>query len=243
MREAAEKKLIDSPESSPDPEGQTPEELIHELQVHQIELETQAEDLRRTHLELEESRNKYLDLYEFAPLGYLTLNNKALVTEVNLTGAKLLGADRKKLHNARFRKFIAPCDLETWDRYFISVLQNEKKITSTLMLTRGDGSLFPAQLESIRITGISEGNPTVRVAFSDVTERKIAESALQHQSRMLSILNDIITKANKADDLAHLLDSILSESLHLLDFDGGGIYMVDRSTRTANIVHSKNLPK
>ena len=187
LRDDAEEHLARSQKSSSNLKGQTPEELIHELQVHQIELETQAEELRRAHAELEESRNKYLDLYEFAPLGYLTLNNKALVTEVNLTGATLLGTDQRKLHNARFRSFVAPGDVETWDRYFMGVLQNGEKITRTLMLTRGDGSLFPAQLESIRITGTSEGNPTVRVAFSDITERKQAEETLRQLSDRLSL--------------------------------------------------------
>jgi hypothetical protein len=71
--------------------GQTSEQLIHELHVHQIEIEIQAEELRRAHLTLGESRDKYLDLYEFAPLSYLTLSDKALITDVNLTGTTLLG--------------------------------------------------------------------------------------------------------------------------------------------------------
>ena len=101
-------RLARSPKRSPGMEGQTPEELIHELEVHQIELEMQAEELRRAHIALEESRDKYLDLYEFAPIGYFTLTDKALIAEVNLTGATLLGAERKKLVNARFRKFVSP---------------------------------------------------------------------------------------------------------------------------------------
>jgi PAS domain S-box-containing protein len=79
--------------------------------------------------------------------------------------------------------------------------------------------------------------------YLDITERKRAEKALQHQSAMLSILNEIISTTNKADDLPQLLESILTESMRLLDFDAGGIYLVDRSTQTANVVHSKNLPK
>ena len=77
----------------------------------------------------------------------------------------------------------------------------------------------------------------------DITDRKVAEEVLQRQSASLTILNAIITKANEADNLPQLLKSILTESLHLLDFDAGGIYLVDHSTRTANVVHSKNLPK
>ena len=77
--------------------------------------------------------------------------------------------------------------------------------------------------------------------IGEVLSRRQAEEALHRQSATLSILNDIISKANQADDLPHLLDTILDESLHLLDFDAGGIYLVDRSKRTADVVCSKNL--
>ena len=63
--------------------------LVHELQVHQIELEMQNEELRRTQSELEESRNKYSNLYDFAPVGYFTFDKNGLVMEVNLTGANM----------------------------------------------------------------------------------------------------------------------------------------------------------
>ena len=82
--------------------------IIHELQVHQIELEMQNEELRKMQLILEESRSKYLDLYDFAPVGYFTLTDKSLIAEVNLTGAGLLGVARQKLMNGRFRRFVAP---------------------------------------------------------------------------------------------------------------------------------------
>jgi PAS domain S-box-containing protein len=169
LRDDAEKQFAHSPESSLNLTGKTPEKLIHELGVHQIELEMQAEQLRVAQLALEESRDKYLDLYEFAPLGYLTLTNKALITEVNLSGAALLGVERSRLVNHGLGRFIAPKDQEVWDQYFIKVQQHGEKQTCTLTLKRGDGSMFPARLEGIRITG-SDGTITVRVAVSDITD-------------------------------------------------------------------------
>jgi PAS domain S-box-containing protein len=191
LRDNAEEQLARSPKRSPDLTGQKARELIHELQVHQIELETQAEELRRVQLVLEESRDKYLDLYDFAPIGYLTLSGEALIDEVNLTGATLLGVGRSRLVNTRFRKFIAPEDLDMWDRYFVNVLNQVKKQSRTLMLMRGDGSTFPARLESIRIADTSKGNPTVRVAISDITDIRQMEIALQVSNKKLNLLSSI----------------------------------------------------
>ncbi|MCX6699448.1 MAG: PAS domain-containing protein [Methanomicrobiales archaeon] len=179
LRDDAEEKLSRSPKSSPDLKGQTPEQLIHELRVQQVELEMQAEQLRVAQLALAESRDKYLNLYEFAPTGYITLNDKALIEEVNLTGATLLGVDRKKLHNARFRKFIAEKDSEPWVRYFMNVLAQERKQSCTLMIQRGDGSTFLARLESKWITDKSDGAPRVHVAISDISDIRQAEEALR----------------------------------------------------------------
>ncbi len=71
--------------------------LVHELQVHQIELEMQNDELHQTKLDLEESRNRYLDLYDFAPIGYVTLTNDGRIAEINLSGSTLLGVERAKL--------------------------------------------------------------------------------------------------------------------------------------------------
>jgi len=190
LRDDAEGKLAGVPKHSSDLKGHTPEQLIHELQVHQIELETQAEELRRAHLALEESRDKYLDLYEFAPLGYLTLTDKTLIAEVNLTGAMLLLVERGNLLKTRFGKFIAENDIVEWRRYFVNVLNQGEKLSCTFTLIRGDGSKFPARLESIRLTG-SDGEITVRVAVSDITDIRLVEDALRVSNKKLTLLSGI----------------------------------------------------
>jgi PAS domain S-box-containing protein len=190
LRDDAEEQLARSPKRSPDLKGQTPEQLIHELEVHQIELEMQAEELRRAQLALEESRDKYLDLYEFAPIGYLTLNNKALVTDANLTSAMLLGVERSKLVNAPFSKFMLEKDSDQWHRYFVNVLKQGEKQSCTFMLIRSDGSTFPARLESIRIAG-NGGVITVRIAISDITDIRQVEEALCVSNKKLTLLSSI----------------------------------------------------
>lgn len=223
LREGAEEQLARSPGVSPTLLGKTPEQLIHELQVHQIELEIQAEELRRTHLELEESRDKYLDLYEFAPVGYLTLSDKALIEEVNLKGASLLGVERSKLASARFRKFIAPENFERWDRYFQNVLDHGEKQSCTLIIKRGDDSTFPARLDSIRVSNSRKANITVRVALSDITYIRKAEEALRLSGKNLALLYGI-TRHDIQDQLM-----VLSGSLEL------SLGNVKEKERTAHI--------
>jgi PAS domain S-box-containing protein len=179
LRETAENQLARSKTRSPDPAGKTAEEIVHELQVHRIELELQAEELRRTHLELEEARDRYVDLYEFAPIGYLTLTDKGLVSGINLTGATLLGVERGSLINTRFSRIVADDDCDTWHRYFMNVLGGKEKLACTLMLMRGNGSVFPARLEGVRITGSDRVTPTVRVTVDDISDIREAENTLR----------------------------------------------------------------
>ena len=197
LRDDAEEQLARVPKRSADLKGQTSEQLVHELQVHQIELETQAEELRKARLTLEESRDKYLDLYEFAPVGYFTLSDKGLITAVNLTGAALLGVERSRLLNRGPGQFIPPGYHEVWDRYFAEVRQESTKQVCTLTFMRGNGSTFPARLEGIRIHG-RDGAFTVRIAVSDITniwqdealresEQKFRAMFERHDSVMLLI--------------------------------------------------------
>src|SRR3972149_9431946 len=95
------------------------EELLHELNVYQIELEMQNDELRQTQTALEESRNRYLSLYDFAPIGYLTLTREAMISEVNLTGSALLGVERTNLLKRHFAHYVLPEDSERWHQYFL----------------------------------------------------------------------------------------------------------------------------
>ena len=155
------------------------------LNIHKTELETQAEELLLAKLAVEESRDKYLDLYDFAPLGYLTLSDKALITNVNLTGATLLGVERSKLLSAPFSKFVAEKENDPWYLYFRKLKGREEKLSSTLTLTRRDGSTFPARLEGVRTTG-SDGAVTVRIAFTDISDIMDAEDALRESEEIFN---------------------------------------------------------
>jgi PAS domain S-box-containing protein len=150
--------------------------LAHELEVHQIELAMQNEQLRRAQVALEESRDRYLNLYELAPIGYLTLSASGMITEINLTGTQLLGENRTKLLIRRFDFCVHPDDRERWHRYFTQALQQTEKRSCELVLLRSDHSQFHARLDTqSRIS--DDGATLLHIALSDISELKIAEEA------------------------------------------------------------------
>lgn len=203
LRHAAEAQLADAP---PIP-GCTSEDLLHELQVHQIELEMQNEALRQAHLVMEESRDRYVSLYDFAPVGYLSLSCDGLVTEANLAVANLIGIVRAKLRNRRFDNFVAADSQDHWRQHFLAAWRSDaaQPRQCELMLKHSDGSLFPAQLQSIAIetAGVAQ---VVRIAISDISERKQAEEAQRiaaiafesHEGMIVTDAHGIIIRINRA---------------------------------------------
>jgi|GEM_PF-1062857 PAS domain S-box-containing protein len=178
LRDTAEAKSASSFQVLPDMQAKAPEALLHELQVHQIELEMQNEELRRIRLELEESRNKYADLYDFAPVGYFTFTREGSISEVNLTGAALLGLPRQALINVRFRRLVSPEDQVTWDRHLMSLLEQGGKQTCDLLLKREDDFLFHARLDSVTVETDS-GTSAVRTVMGDISASGRRDETLQ----------------------------------------------------------------
>ncbi len=206
IRKDAKKEIVRCQNPSTDMNAQTPEALICELR---IKLDKQAEELRKIQVVLEESRDKYLELYDFAPLGYITLNDKALITEVNLAGAMLLGADRNDIINHGLNQFLSPEDLKRWDRYFANMKRHVKKPVCTLTFTRGDSSLFHARLEGVRTT-CSEGAFAVHIAISDITDMRNAEEALREsEEKYRKLVETTDTGFVIIDDQGRVLDANL----------------------------------
>ena len=108
LRRKAEKLLSEAPEKLALMSGLDLQKLVHELSVYQIELEMQNEELRKSQEQLEDSRSEYADLYDFAPVGYLTFDGTGLVTRANLTACGLLGIERSLLIKKPFALFIHP---------------------------------------------------------------------------------------------------------------------------------------
>ena len=153
---------------------QDAEALAHELRVHQIELESQNEDLRNTQLDLAAARDRFIDLYDFAPVGYLTLDRGGRITELNLTGAALLGAPRKSLIGRHFSGFVTAADLRRWRRHLLIALQHDEGRRLELALKSRSGPPMFAQLDCLRVAQAVDG-AVLRVTLTDVSQRRLAE--------------------------------------------------------------------
>ncbi|MDP2169373.1 MAG: PAS domain S-box protein [Rhodocyclaceae bacterium] len=170
--------------------GLPAEELLHELQVHQIELEMRNAALRAAQLELEASRNRYVDLYDFAPSGCLSLTLDGLIQEANLTAAEWLGVARGQLLNRDFVSCVAPRDQDRWTLFLRRMMPPGDKHTINLAMRRADGTVFPARLVAApREVGVTEGNPffgtgdtVLRIALTDISEHRTEQD---RQFRML----------------------------------------------------------
>ena len=167
-------------------------QALHELRVHQIELELQNEELRRTQVELEASRARYFNLYDLAPVGYVTLSEKGLILEANLMAAELLGVERSALVRQPLTHFILPADQDIYYRHRKQLSETGAPQTCELRMRPADSAPFWAQLEmtaderaSAATDERTSSAPVGRIVISAITARKQAEVALREAHQRL----------------------------------------------------------
>lgn len=181
LRRYAEKKLAKSSPVAQPAKADT-KRLLHELQVHQIELEIQNEHLRQVQADLEASLTRFVDLYEFAPVGYLTLTAAGFVDESNHTAAAMLGVEWSKLLRLRFDSFVSQDDIRRWYEFFSAILTeavgNTKRIELTLCAVAGNGEIR-GQLNCVHVK-TTEPASKVRVAITDLARQNGAAPASDH---------------------------------------------------------------
>ncbi len=169
--------------------SQSQDTLLAELELYQVELEMQNEQLRQSQLELEKSRDHYVDFYDFAPVGYLTLSNAGAIDEINLTGAALLGVERSKLLGRRFSSLVADEDRERWHRHFLYVLRSDKKTSCKLLMLQINGVPFHARLDCLCMTR-PNSDAKVRIVLTDISESLYTKDALRESEQKFRTLTD-----------------------------------------------------
>jgi PAS domain S-box-containing protein len=165
------------------------DDLIHDLQVHQIELEMQNEELRRAQVALEIAKAHYVTLYDFAPVGYLTLTNEGMISEMNFAVAKLLGGERNHLSHRRFAQFVADGHKDRWYQFLLQARQQGGSQHEELPIRRIDGNERLVRFDCV-YQEVDEPRPLLRMALTDITERTLAEMELRESKARLALVVD-----------------------------------------------------
>ena len=181
LRKRAEEFLDKHPESIREMSSKNVKKLVEDLHIHQIELEIQNEELRRVQLDLEASRDRCSDLYDFAPVGYVTVSEKGFILQANLTIADMLGVERNLLIGKPFSGFVKEEDQDVFYLHRIALFKTKVKQVFALRLNKKDHSHFYAQMESIVVEDPAKNTTHIRIAVSDITDRKLAEEELKRE--------------------------------------------------------------
>ncbi len=171
--------------------------MLHELLVHKVELEMQVEELKRAHTAAEAARDHFAEYYEFAPVGYFAISRDGVISEVNLTGAVLLGVERTELINRRMAEFISAQDRDRWHSLIPSLLDPAEIERTVFMLEmlRADGTSFNAYFDCRSREPMPEASalrPVLRFALFDAGKIKQAEMQMRQ-----------IREARKPEACAH----------------------------------------
>jgi PAS domain S-box-containing protein len=185
--------------------------LIHELEVHQIELEMQNEELMQSRKLAVESAEKYIELYDSSPVGYLTLSRDGTIDEINLSGSQMLGKERLHLMNSYFGLFITDDTKTTFNNFLSKIFTNKTKETCEVNLLNSNNITLIVHLSGT----ISRDKDRCRINVVDITDLKQAENEIQQKNNELVKLN--AEKDKLFSILAHDLKSPFSAFLGLTE--------------------------
>lgn len=232
------------------------QKIVHQLQVHQIELEMQNEELRRTQFELETARLRYFDLYDLAPLGYCTLSENGLILEANLMAAKMFDCSRGDLVNKSISSFIFKTDQDIYYLHRKRLIESGEPQSYELRIINSSGKPMWIHLNATYEKN-ADGVPQLRKIMTDISERKQAERTLREseeryhkeQHRLDQILQNsnielkqataIAEKANlaKSDFLSNMSHELRTPLSAILGF----AQLIDSGTPSPTATQKRNL--
>lgn len=214
--------------------------IIHELQVHQVELQLQNDEMRRMQLELELTRDNFSSLYNLAPVSYYTLNPQGIIQETNQMGADMLGVKKEKLLGQRLARFIHPDDQDLFYLHYQQTLKTREKQDSEMRIVASNGTIRHIQIQSV--AGGDHGDQ-IRVVLSDITDRKKieqvvreSEQKLAQRLRELHALHEATGSLLSTLDTGTLLARILNSALKaILAAKIGVIYLTPSGSKPVRV--------
>jgi len=187
--------------------------LVHELQVHQVELEMQNDELRRAHEQLENSRERYFRLYDLAPVGYVTLNENGLILEANLATADLVGTPQTSLLHLPLPNFILPEDQDIFYQLRKNLFGNRTKQACELRLKkRGDSAIW-VRVDASPVQGTEHGQVVAFCTLSDITAVKNAEAERGKLQVQLAQHRKMESVGRLAGGVAHNFNNLMGAVL------------------------------
>lgn len=167
--------------------------LLHDLQVHKIELEMQNDQLQKANLALEISTQRYRDRYEFAPVGYLSISAQGLITEFNWKALSMFGLKHNKLNQYRFAQFVDDVDKSRWQTMFFNMKKQSEgeELSFDIQLINNEGVVFHANVNSLRMHDEVK-TELLRIAVIDITDRKLA---IEKQQSLVDQHHEILNSA------------------------------------------------
>ena len=230
LRERAERRSQETPDALPEKlEALSPEALrasLHDLHVHQIELEMQNEELRRVQAELDASRARYFDLYDLAPVGYLIVSEAGLILQANLTAATLVGLDRSALAKQPFSGLLFKEDRDIYYKHRQQLLKTGEPQQCELRMLKSDGTTFFGILRATAALA-DDSAPVIRLTVSDITPRQRISAVLQARVK--------ISEYSLDHSLGELLTLTLDETESLTGSTIGFLHFVEPDQLTLSL--------
>jgi PAS domain S-box-containing protein len=210
IRKLAEEMAALSPNNISDLSADEIKQIFHELKVHQIELEMQNDEIRNNHIALDISNRRYFDLYDMAPVGYLTVNEHLMIIESNLTAANLLGTARKAIVNYPFSKFIYKEDQDIYYNFRKKLLDTKITEFCELRMVKKDKTTFWGRLTAVAVS--DDDRTDFRITIIDITDNKLSEEIINNYRDDLE--KQIVKYTAIAEDRANKLQTLSKQFIH-----------------------------
>jgi len=215
-RQLRNRKKTQGPEAAVKASAADNRRLLHELQVHQIELEMQNAELQTGREEIEMALEKYSDLYEFAPVGYFTISEQGEILEANLRGTVLLGIDRSRLIGRRLQSVVAASSRADFANFLEKVFTGSGKQTCETPLLKSDGDSFWADIQAVSATSRTLAK-CCRVVISDVTAIKRGEEAKRRAAELAASNLNLQREIERRQGVEEVLRKSEQHQIQLLE--------------------------